>query len=104
MCSKSLSLSVAFNLEFSSVQAFGLRIGKTKDKITPINQNPNSQPHSLQAGIKSPLRKKIIYKHINIYYIANSVYKEGEISVLVQIKLLLCFSRGCAAFLYFAGN
>lgn len=92
---------MAFNLEFSSVQAFGLRIGKTKDRITPINQNPNSQPHLLQAGIKSPLRKRL---YINIYYIANSVYKKGEISVLVQIKLLLCFSRGCAAFFYFAGN
>lgn len=90
---------MAFNLEFSSVQAFGLRIGKTKDRITPINQNPNSQPHLLQ--IKSPLRKKL---YINIYYIANSVYKEGEVSVLVQIKLWLCFSRGCAAFFYFAGN
>lgn len=62
MCSKPLSLSVAFNLEFSSVQAFGLRIGQTKDRMTPINQNPNSQPHLLQ--IKSPLRKKIIYKYI----------------------------------------
>lgn len=99
MCSKPLSLSMAFHLEFSSVQAFGLRIGKTKDRIAPINQNPNSQPHSLQS--KSPLRKKL---YINIYYIAKPVYKEGEISVLVHIKLLLCFSRGCAAFFYFAGN
>lgn len=33
MCSKSLSLPVAFNLEFSSVQAFGLRIEKTEEKL-----------------------------------------------------------------------
>lgn len=53
--------------------------------MTPTNQNSNSMPNLLQAGIKSPLRKRL-YIYIQIYYIANSVYNKGEIFVLVQIS------------------
>lgn len=93
---------MAFNLEFSSVQAFGLRIEKTEGQNYPHEPKPRF-PTLLTLGWDQISIKKKLYKYINIYYIDNSVYKEGELSVLVQIKLLLCFSRGCAAFFYLAG-
>lgn len=60
--------------------------------MTPTNQNSNSRPNSLQAGIKSPLRKRL-YINIYRYIIYPTLFtSKGEISVLVQMSCC----RGCA--------
>lgn len=63
-----------------------------ENNMTPTDQNSNSRPNSLQAWIKSSLRKRL-YINIYRYIIYPTLFtSKGETSVLVQMS---CWG-GCA--------